>query len=340
MNPENPSIERLAAAGRGAEAEREIRRVLAEDSECRRGWSLLGDLLIEEGRYEEARNAFEKLEALAMTRGERAAALAGLARAAWKAGDPAGGAELMREALRASHKDPYLMSRRVLMLLEAEDFEVAERETRRLESMSGVGAEERVYAGSAFADQGMKDRAALLFSRAEAEAKEPGSLARVVQAVGIAWETAGESTLAEDAYRRARGIDPRWGDPANNLAWLLLDEGRTQQALPLAREAVARGPEDGYYLGTLGRAYLSAGMPDSAVMVLERAVRALVGKEIEARAVTQLELARAYLGMGRADEARVSLGEAESLGLKGRTAAAAESLRVRLASPSTRDDLW
>lgn len=299
VNPEQPDIAAIQAAGRGAEAERELRAVLARDAGCLRALSLLGELLSEAGRLPEARETWETMRTLATRRGERAAALAGLARVRLASRDAAGALELLDAALREKPGDPYLMGRRARALAEAGRREEARKEASELAGDARAAAATLVDLASAFADLKETASAQELFAAAVSKATAPMEAARAEMAAGAAWERAEEFALAEEAYRRARRRAPAWGDPANNLAWMLLRRGseRSAEALALAREAVALDPEDGYFWGTLGDAWLAAGRPDSALAALERARGLLRETDREA-------LAHTVAGMERARAAR------------------------------------
>jgi tetratricopeptide (TPR) repeat protein len=57
---------------------------------------------------------------------------------------------------------------------------------------------------------------------------------------------------AEDAFRKAAIHHPQAAEAYNNLAQVLLEQGRTQEALAAAQKAVAiGGPMSGVYESTL-----------------------------------------------------------------------------------------
>ncbi|MGA7614767.1 MAG: tetratricopeptide repeat protein [Thermoanaerobaculia bacterium] len=68
------------------------------------------------------------------------------------------------------------------------------------------------------------------------------------------------STEAEEAYRRALAIDPADRDALNNLAWLLYEQKRYDEAEPLARlAATLPGPDPDVMFDTLGHIQLARG---------------------------------------------------------------------------------
>jgi tetratricopeptide (TPR) repeat protein len=72
---------------------------------------------------------------------------------------------------------------------------------------------------------------------------------------------------AEEAFRKALEIDPDSADTLNNLAWLLYEEKRIDEAEPLARKAViTKAPDPWIRLDTLARILAARGACDEAAM--------------------------------------------------------------------------
>jgi tetratricopeptide (TPR) repeat protein len=320
VNPENPELAGLVAAGYGAQAERELRRALEVRPECRRAWSFLGELLLQTGRLDEAEQAFDRMRELALHSGERAVALTGLGRVQEQRGDWQGALALYDRARDQNRRDPFLRMRRAAALVAVGRIEDARKEAEELVRDERATAGDLVYVGTSFADHGEKTAAAWLFGEAErrvAGGSASGALgeAATLLAIGVAWDRAGEAQLAIDAYRRAHDARPDWGDPVNNWAWLLIQDGRAGEALPLARQAVSLDPQDGYFWGTLGQAFLETGQVDSARVALETAAARVAGEGNEAEATTLVGLARAYHQLGMEKESRRALARADSIGL-------------------------
>jgi Tfp pilus assembly protein PilF len=99
---------------------------------------------------------------------------------------------------------------------------------------------------------------------------------------------------AERAYRRALALSAEDRDALNNLAWLLLEEGRSlEEAETLAAKAAAQpGPDRPLALDTLGRVQLARGRCDEATSTF---VEALAAESLEGRTRPAMEeaLARA-----------------------------------------------
>lgn len=84
----------------------------------------------------------------------------------------------------------------------------------------------------------------------------------------------GDKAAAEDSFRKAVAIDPESADALNNLAWLLYQEKRFDEAEPLARRAVAAPAPDAWMrLDTLARIELARGACAEAAATWDRALQ-------------------------------------------------------------------
>jgi tetratricopeptide (TPR) repeat protein len=96
----------------------------------------------------------------------------------------------------------------------------------------------------------------------------------------IAWTNLGNAEMisgrmqaAEEAYRKALELRPESADTLNNLAWLLFEQKRLDEAEPLARKAVAiQAPDAWTRLDTLARILAARGLCDEAKATFSRAV--------------------------------------------------------------------
>jgi tetratricopeptide (TPR) repeat protein len=103
-------------------------------------------------------------------------------------------------------------------------------------------------------------------------AKDPRSL--------LAWTNLGNAEMrldrrvaAEEAFRKALEIDPNAADTLNNLAWLLFEEKRIDEAEPLARKAViTKAPDPWIRLDTLARILAARGACDEAAKTFREAI--------------------------------------------------------------------
>ncbi|HEX6100013.1 MAG TPA: tetratricopeptide repeat protein [Thermoanaerobaculia bacterium] len=83
----------------------------------------------------------------------------------------------------------------------------------------------------------------------------------------------GRSQAAEEAFRKALEIQPDAADTLNNLAWLLYEQKRVDEAEPLARRAAAtKAPDAWTRLDTLARILAARGLCDEAKATFAKAV--------------------------------------------------------------------
>lgn len=142
--------------------------------------------------------------------------------------------------------------------------------------------------------------------------------------LGNAESSQGHAAEAERAYRRALALDPASADAANNLAWLLLEDGRElDEAERLARRAVDAGGPDPYLaLDTLGRVLLARDRCGDAGRAFERGLESAPAGTA-ARGWLELGLGRSLAACGDEADARAHLERARDAG------SADEELRSR-----------
>lgn len=111
--------------------------------------------------------------------------------------------------------------------------------------------------------------------------------------LGNAEMHAGRNAAAEEAFRKALELDGDSADTLNNLAWLLYEEKRADEAEPFARRAVqVKAPDPWTRLDTLARILLARGHCEEAAMTFRQAIaqvpanRANDREEIEKAAST------------------------------------------------------
>ena len=104
----------------------------------------------------------------------------------------------------------------------------------------------------------------------------------------------GNRAAAEDAFRKALALDPTSRDALNNLAWLLYQQKRLDEAESFARKAVAQtGPDSYLVLDTLARVLAAKGSCDEAVRTFQQAIDAVPSSQAQARADIENGLAAA-----------------------------------------------
>lgn len=91
--------------------------------------------------------------------------------------------------------------------------------------------------------------------------------------LGNAEMRAGRPAAAEEAFRKAIALDAESADALNNLAWLLYEQKRVDEAEPLARRAArAAAPDAWTRLDTLARILAARGNCDEAKRVFQEAI--------------------------------------------------------------------
>jgi predicted negative regulator of RcsB-dependent stress response len=112
----------------------------------------------------------------------------------------------------------------------------------------------------------------------------------------LAWTNLGNVEMqrqnrqaAEQAFRKALTLDASSADTLNNLAWLLYEEKRLEEAETLARRAVDTPAPDAWMrLDTLARIQLERGACADAVKTWERAIASVP----QSRATDRVQIAR------------------------------------------------
>lgn len=126
--------------------------------------------------------------------------------------------------------------------------------------------------------------------------------------LGIALWNVGRKPDAFDAYREALRLDSTFAEARYNLAFALLGEGKTTEALTHLTQLAARNPGDPALQDALGEAYETLKQPAKAVGAYKKAAQ-LAPKNANA----QLRLALALLMTNRSDEALGALRTATKL---------------------------
>ena len=129
--------------------------------------------------------------------------------------------------------------------------------------------------------------------RAAVQLEEEGKLALAAHAYReitqkdptsvLAWTNLGNAEMrlgrrpaAEEAFRKALAIDGEAADTLNNLAWMLYEEKRMEEAEPLARKAVVtKAPDPWMRYDTLARILAARGKCDEARSTFEQALAAV-----------------------------------------------------------------
>ena len=122
---------------------------------------------------------------------------------------------------------------------------------------------------SLLVSQNRSDEAIAQYQRVAA--KKPAAQAYTM--LGILEDARGNSSEAENHYRKALDLAPDSPIAANNLAWLIAEnQGNLDEALQLATSTVAKNQTVAGFYDTLGWVYLKKGLYLPAVQQLRKAV--------------------------------------------------------------------
>jgi Tfp pilus assembly protein PilF len=96
----------------------------------------------------------------------------------------------------------------------------------------------------------------------------------------LAWTNLGNAEMqldrasaAEEAFRKALELDANAADTLNNLAWLLYEQKRYEEAEPFARRAaLTTAPDPWTRLDTLARILAARGLCDEAAETFQKAI--------------------------------------------------------------------
>ena len=131
----------------------------------------------------------------------------------------------------------------------------------------------------------------------------------VLTIVGILNEQAGNKVQARVAYERVVELEPNSASAANNLAWLLAEEGKDMdRALDLARRAKVANPTSPQVSDTLGWIYYKRQLYESAIPLFQDCI-----KKQPANAVYHFHLAAALADSGKKAQAKTAMSKALSL---------------------------
>ncbi len=112
--------------------------------------------------------------------------------------------------------------------------------------------------------------------------------------LGNAQMQLGQKKDAESSFRKALELEPSFRDALNNLAWLLLEDKRYDEAESFARKAVAQnGPDSYLVLDTLARILAARGACDEAAKTFRQALDSVPATQTSARSDLEKGMAEA-----------------------------------------------
>jgi tetratricopeptide (TPR) repeat protein len=311
LEPNDP-VARLALGSlylddrRPADAVTQARTVLAAAPENLDAWNLLGSARLVLGEPGPAIQAFREIVELA-PRDPRGPYLLGLGLAAQGKEAEAGRQFEAALALDSTFADPLIrlveMDRVAGHLDEAlsriQEYLRHAGDSPRLENLLGVvhaargnaEAAETAFRKAIELEPSFGDAYARLAELHRATGRLREALATANQAVladsaslgawmvlGYTHQQLGDLAQARQAYERALAVNPRFAPAANNLAWILAEQGvNGGRALSLAELAKRESPEDPHISDTLGWVLYKLGEYRRAVAALSESAAKLPG---------------------------------------------------------------
>jgi tetratricopeptide (TPR) repeat protein len=257
-------VRTLRAAGERERADAELDRLMDRHPDAASLWVERGSIRLESGDANGARQAFEKAAALAPSAIEPVAGLVTMYARTRRLPEAR---KLVEGRLAAHPDDARLLTLAGRVAAMGRDFDTAEQYLRRAIEKDSTQAD--AY--------GMLGQLYLTTNRLADARREYERLARTHPAVAhtmLGLIAAAERRTADAAseYERALAADPAAAVAANNLAWMRLEEGKTEDAVRLARVAQQQLPSRPEMNDTLGWVLHKAKRHDAAVQYLARAV--------------------------------------------------------------------
>lgn len=162
----------------------------------------------------------------------------------------------------------------------------------------------RVQFYDGLGEAGMADREA-----AQAMLVDPNNTDLLV-ALANRERSLGRTAEADRLFRRVLNLDPHSARAANNLAFLLAEQGRNlDEAVDLSRRALLLEPTNAKVLDTLGYVLLQQGRYGDAVATLERARQRAAGLAPSVQNDIGMHLVWAHFKNGQRQRARLVLGD-------------------------------
>jgi tetratricopeptide (TPR) repeat protein len=132
---------------------------------------------------------------------------------------------------------------------------------------------------------------------------------RAHMVLGTIFDSQKQFDQSKKHYRAALDINPEFAPAANNLAFVLADEGQNlDEALGFARMAKEKLPEDPNVMDTLGWVYYKKGLYDSAISEFSDSLEKIPGN-----AIVNYHLGMAFYKKGDRDNAKLQMEKALSL---------------------------
>lgn len=192
-------------------------------------------------------------------------------------------AQEFREAIRIMPDDAATWNNLGVMLLEQGNWDGAEQAMTAALRLNSLPLDVRINLGVVSLRRGqVKQAEAHLLAALASLELAPSQRARALNNLGMVRATQGRSAEAEQAFKEAVALDPRYADARQNLGLAYLEKGQMQAGILELEEAVRYNGADPKLHHLLGEVYHAQGQQDRAVASLRKAL-SLKGDLAEAR---------------------------------------------------------
>jgi tetratricopeptide (TPR) repeat protein len=198
----------------------------------------------------------------------------------------------------------------------------AEKELREIVSRDPSQLEAYDLLGRIYVSRGQLDRALAEYEALDARASRPAGVRTMI---GMIHESRGDRVSARASYEKALEADRDAGVAANNLAWMLAQDGQLDEALRLATDAKRTLRQRPEAEDTLGWIYLRKNLTGHAIPAFRRAIELAPDNP-----TYHYHLGLAYLRAGNDKDGRAALQRALALKTDFN---GADDARARLAAP-------
>lgn len=182
-------------------------------------------------------------------------------------------AEQLGKAAALFPNDPQVQLNHGVSLLHAGHLPAAAQALQRALSLAPGHPAILKNLGMLHLANGASDKAVPFLRGAIAADPASPDVAALFNNLGVALRGAGRLREAEQAFRAALTIDAVAPDPVGNLAMILTDTCRTDEALGLLRQALATSPASSLLLRQLGQTLMARGEVVEGVEALREAFR-------------------------------------------------------------------
>ena len=305
--PSTPLAELDTSIAAAEESLRSDEHQIAESryrTALQQGWMILGRIHASDGRWADARRAFERASTATV---DNRSALQSLAIVQLQTGETAEALGLLTQMASASPRDIEVRLTLAEALVAAGRKDEAAQELDEIRNVGAQDAESTFALATGYLRIGKTDRADALFAAVAAEHPQ----AETFVLIGRIYRDLKYYSRAHTALKRALAIDPRIPRAHYYLATsALMEEGvvRLDEAIAEFRQELKVAPNDVSTIVRLGMALVEARRNEEALPLLEKAVKTRPDAP-----EPWTYLGRCQLALNRAPDAVVSLRRALDL---------------------------